>query len=285
MNGKGTMNVYVDGKSIFGEYLGLGNILYQVATAIYYSEKYNYRICLINNPGILYGTSNYFGRNKSIIINSKYIGYNITILHKLNWVESESSNCQIIEHNYSCDTVIPDMTKDIFIKGYCQNISLFKEYIHKIPDYLKLSDSSIINYINKKYPNLGNSICIGLRIGEDFQHMTKIKFDSYKKALHKFKEMDISIDTIYILSDIKDGWNLHFDTLSEFKAVDVDEADIIQFYVGLHCKHYILSESTFHAWIAYLGMLKSPDKKAICFNDTDITNKNLSMESWIRIDY
>ena len=64
----------------------------------------------------------------------------------------------------------------------------------------------------------------------------------------------------------------------------INESDIIQFYFGLQCKNYILCESTFHLWIAYLGTIDKQFKKVICFNNTHITNYNLALENWIKLD-
>ena len=48
-------------------------------------------------------------------------------------------------NDYTDNIIIP--SSDIRIKGYCQNIGLFKEYIHKIPEYLHLNDPIRNNYI------------------------------------------------------------------------------------------------------------------------------------------
>ena len=50
-------------------------------------------------------------------------------------------------------------------------------------------------------------------------------------------------------------------------------------------KHYVLSESTFHLWIAYLGTVDRTDKQVIVFNNTDITKRPLSFKHWRHIDY
>ena len=44
---------------------------------------------------------------------------------------------------------------------------------------------------------------------------------------------------------------------------------------------------TFHLWIAYLltNFGENTDKNVICYNDTDITNRNLNLDDWIKLDY
>ena len=186
-------------------------------------------------------------------------------------------------NNYSDNKIVPET--DLYIKGYCQNVNLFIEFIEKIPKYLNLNDSFFIDYINKKYGDISNSICIGIRIGNDFKNMTKLKSESYIKAINYFKDRNENIDNIFILSDVPNINKNGFDIDKHFNYTEVNEKDIIQFYFGLMCKNYILSESTFHLWIAYLGTLESKDKNVICFNNTDITNRNLNLKNWITIDF
>ena len=91
------------------------------------------------------------------------------------------------------------------------------------------------------------------------------------------------MEKIYIISDTPNISN-HFSLNEHYDYIEVNEKDIVQFYFGLACKNYILSESTFHLWIAYLASVKY-DKKVIVFNNTDITNRNLALDNWIKIDY
>ena len=90
--------------------------------------------------------------------------------------------------------------------------------------------------------------------------------------------------TYFIYSRGK-AWSNKFDLQDKYPATVIDENDVYQLYAGLMCKHYILSESTFHLWIAYLGTIKNDDKQVIVFNDTAILRKNLSLDKWIKIDY
>ena len=97
--------------------------------------------------------------------------------------------------------------------------------------------------------------------------------------------MRISIDNLFILSDIPGAWADEFGLQNIYPATFVDENDICQIYAGLMCKHYVLSESTFHLWIAYLGTVNSSEKEVIVFRDTGFANKNKSLDNWIRVDY
>ena len=68
--------VYVNGIG------GLGNCIFQIASAIYYAEKYEFKIILNNNSSELhFGTSNYTNRDKRKKINNIPISYKDTIFN------------------------------------------------------------------------------------------------------------------------------------------------------------------------------------------------------------
>jgi len=261
---------------------GLGNCLFQIATAIYYKEKYGGNIYLdSNNRSLFYGTSNVHGRRKNLVIKGKDVTYRESIFKHLSYREV-SGGCEIVENNHTANKIVP--RKDILIKGWCQNLGLFQDYLHKIPEYLDLTDAAITNYIRNKYSNIETGVMIGLRVGNDFRHMTGIDRGSYINALEALKSAGVDIGNLFIVSDVDDAWDRHFDLQNEYPATVVNEDDITQVYFGLMCQHYILSESTFHLWIAYLGTINREDKKVIVFNKTDVTKKSLSLKNWIKID-
>jgi len=261
-------NVYLSGID------GLGNCLFQLATAIYYREKYNYNIFLIKSTPLLYGTSIMFGRMKCHTDGGVVVTYDKSIFNKLTFIENIDAFCQIIDNNYTANHIIDG---NLFISGYNQNLNLFRDVFNAIPRYLNLEDPTIKSYIINKYGDISSSTVICLRIGDDFKHMNKITAASYLKALAL-----LNTNSVYVIGDMS---NHKIFSTTSFK--DVEESDIVQLYFGMMCKNYILSESTFHLWMAYLGTSFGTDltKKVICFNDTDITNRNLHLDSWIRIDY
>lgn len=272
--------IYVKGQG------GLGNSLFQIAVAIYYKEKYGGSILLINGDPLKFGTSKKFGRIKNVKSNNADVPYLNTIFNKFDVIDLPDTKYKIIKNDYTNNIYAPKLHENIFIKGYCQNADLFKDYLNKMPIYLNLSDDNVSNYIKTKYPKIENGIMVGLRVGKDFRKMKKITRNSYVKALNKLKSLNITLDNLFIISDVSNAWIDKFDLQHVYPATFIDENDIYQIYAGIMCRHYILSESTFHLWIAYLGTRKrSSHKNVITFNDTDITNRNLSLANWIKIDY
>jgi len=214
-------------------------------------------------------------------VKGRDITYKESIFKHFSYCEV-GNDCEIVENNYTANKIVP--RKNILIKGYSQNLELFQDYLHKIPEYLDLKDTTIMNHIKTKYNNIDNGIMIGLRVGNDFKRMTRINRGSYISALETLKSAGIDISNLFIVSDVDDAWDKHFDLQNEYPATVVNEDDITQVYFGLMCQHFILSESTFHLWIAYLGTINREDKKVIVFNNTDITRNPLSFKNWIKID-
>ena len=270
------MAIYVGGTG------GLGNCLFQIATAIYYKEKYGGNIYLdSNNRSLFYGTSNVHGRQKNLVVKGKDVTYRDSIFKHFSYREV-SNGCEIVENGHTANKIVP--RKNILIKGWCQNLDLFQDYLHKMPEYLDLTDATITNHIKTKYKNIDNGIMIGLRVGNDFRHMTGINRGSYINALEALKSAGVDIGNLFIVSDVDDAWDRHFDLQNEYPATVIIEDDITQVYFGLMCQHYILSESTFHLWIAYLGTIDREDKKVIVFKDSNITRDPLSLNNWMKVD-
>jgi hypothetical protein len=115
--------------------------------------------------------------------------------------------------------------------------------------------------------------------------MNKITVESYKKALYTLVSEDESNYNLIILSDKATDWDKKIDFTIHGRIIVVDEDDITQFYAGLLCNCFILSESTYHYWIALFKNIMDKNTKVIVFNNTDITNKSLSLPDWIKIDY
>tara|TARA_Y100000816_G_C26107668_1_gene589230 strand:- start:3589 stop:4395 length:807 start_codon:yes stop_codon:yes gene_type:complete len=255
---------------------GLGNILYQIANAIYYAEKYGYTIALQNKERMFYGTSITHGRNVCMKSeNGERIPYRDTIFKHFKWVDEDEKEADRISikprHN---DLKVDPKGKSLTIKGHCQHLNLFLEILPQIPKYLCLDESWINEYIQKKYGDVSEGIMVGLRVGRDFGSGSRHSADQYIRALQH-----VSTDKLFIISDKPNAWKNVFRLQSRYPAVDVVENDIIQFYLGIKCKHYIFSESTFHAWIAYIGTTLNPEKKTICFR-SDFTNRNLHLKQW-----
>jgi hypothetical protein len=265
---------------------GMGNFLFQIAAGIYYKEKYTDiydEIILIEGEesSFDWGTSNIYDRNSTRKSkNGELMSYKYTILNKFNFGKIDKSNILEIKNDYTCNHRIPS-GEHLYITGYNQNSHLFIEYLNKIPQYLNLEDEEIKSYLRDKYPALflpeRKNIMVGIRSGDDFAHMTKVGAEAYKLGLEFFEEDENT--NIVVITDRIDKIDNYL--TKNKNIIVIDEDDIVQLYAGLVCDYFILSESTYHYWIAALKSAISPEKtKVVCFADTDITNRNLALPEW-----
>lgn len=278
--------IYVDGIG------GLGNTLFQIVAAIHYAETYGYNIILNDDSHNLHlGTSISININRLLIENNKHISYKDTIFKnsKLIYKKLDKPIDTIIHNDYECNKIAPTINNKIMkISGYNQNYNLFLNIKDKLLSYFNLNDINIENKLLSKYNINKNdkNIMIGIRMFDDFKHMTKISKTSYKNALHKIISNDESNYNLIILSDVKNGWQEKLDmSFIKGRVIFIDDDDISQIYIGMICNHIILSESTYHYWIAMFKYCMDPNTKIIAFNDTDMTNRQLALPNWLHVDY
>lgn len=286
--------VYVNSDNHYG----LGNSMFQIAVASYYCEKYGYKLFLNENSEWLkYGTGNMFNKNQA------KLNYLDTIFKNLNRKNNTSDYNEVITNDcYSLnfsqivnDTNNNNKNHKILINGWSHNIDLFYEVKDKLFNYFYLEDIQINQYLDNKY-KLNNddiNLMIGIRIGYDggFRHGNKfINKYSYTKIIDNIidenKQNNKKIN-IFIIGD-----STEFDCLIDLKynPIFISENDIYQFYFGLKCNYFILSDSTFHYWITLLACIRNPNKKVYYLNNTDISNKKYISEKlidefkWIKVE-
>ena len=143
-----------------------------------------------------------------------------------------------------------------------------------------------MNYIKNKYniKSDAKNIMLGIRICDDFKVMNKINKFSYEKALKKIVSEDEEDYNLIVISDTKENYERMLNFKIKGRVIFIDEDDIMQINAGLLCQYFILSESTYHYWIALLKNSMDTNTKVLCFKDTDITNRKLTLDNWIKID-
>ena len=275
-NEKGN-TIYIEG----GPGKGLSNNMWAIATAIYYRENYGMNIMLRETDSILFGTSNKFGRKTYKIENGKILSYKDTFFKKLMFYTGDvKEQVDILHNDFTNNKPIP--RRSVMVRGFCANMNLFHSIHNKIPNYLHLHDESTIQYIRNKYENIENGIMIGIRRGPD-GGFKKITQESYKNALERLKSMDIDISNLFILTDVTDAWANIIGLESKYPAIEIREDDYTQFIAGMMCQHFIITESSYHWWIAYMGIIDHPIKKVLYFDESDLTRRDLTMKDWIKI--
>ena len=269
---------------------GLGNNLCQLATAIHYARKYDATIILNSgSDGILWGTSQHYRDRIEKNAAHQPVPYTKTIFSRLPHRPIGPITGPTTErflYGYDGPLRVPQPeTMTLQIEGLCQNKDLYEDVIPYIPFYLNLDDRTRQDLLWRKYGlcrDQTHNVMIGLRIGLDFAHMVKVNHASMKKAISAM--VGKQPYRLVVISDNDDigEWR---DLLRGYSFITVVEDDITQFYAGLCCSRLILGESTYHYWIALCRTALFPEQTQVCvFNNTDLTNRNLSLNSWTRLD-
>jgi hypothetical protein len=269
---------------------GLGNNLCQLATAIHYARNYNGMIVLNSgSDGILWGTSRLYRDRIEKNADHQPVPYTNTIFSRLPHRSLTPTTGPTIErffYEYDGPLRVPQPdTTTLQIEGLCQNKDLYEEVIPYLPFYLDLEDTTRQDLLWKKYGlhrDQTHNVMISLRIGLDFAHMVKVNHATMKKAI----QVAVGNEPyrLVVISDNDDigEWR---DVLKGYSFITVVEDDITQFYAGLCCSKLILGESTYHYWIALCRMALFPEQTQVyVFRNTDLTNRNLSLDAWTRLD-
>lgn len=153
-----------------------------------------------------------------------------------------------------------DIPSRAYIEGYWQNASYFKE----IKDELKKIFILRNELINKnsilldKIHQAKNPVCIAFRRGDYIGHPTLdiVTMDYYHKALELLDTI-IPERQLFIFSDDIDWCEINFNLSGEHiifaRSESIEDSMIQDFYAICQCHYFIIPNSTFHYWGAWLA--------------------------------
>lgn len=195
-----------------------------------------------------------------------------------------------VEKNHRFDASVFNIGKNAYLDGYWQSYKYFSEIEDIIRQDFTLKDDLADNIkILTKEIKENNSVCVHIRRGDYIgnSHHEVVGKNYYAKGVEMIKQKT-KLDKIYVFSDdIK--WckeNIKF----EFPTMFVDEEYAGKkgeghLYLMSNCHNFIIPNSTFSWWAAWLSAYK--EKIIICpkqwFGDESINTSDLIPESWIRI--
>lgn len=204
-------------------------------------------------------------------------------------------------YTYSAYTNYPaplSTAKDKFIFGFFQTESNFKDIASVIKQELRVKDApskknaEMIDSIKSV-----NSVCLHIRRGDylnsRWKNLQVCTFDYYNNAINEI--LDRVENPIFFVfsnthSDIE--WikgNYHFKDNKanrEIKLiyVDLNNPDYEELRLMYTCNHFIISNSTFSWWGAWLS---DNENKVVCaptrWNLADDNDSNIFLSSWIKI--
>ncbi len=194
------------------------------------------------------------------------------------------------EHHVEVNTSILSLGPNTYLDGYWQSHKYFIGYEDVIRKDFSIT-ASLSNEIQilKKEIQEQSSVCIHIRrgdyVGNAFHEV--VKNDYYHTALEILLKK-IKVEHLYVFSD-DIAWcrdNLTFDQPTTFVGDEyAGERAIGHFALMRACSHFIIPNSSFAWWAAWLG--ESSEKIVIApkqwFGDASIeTNDRVPLE-WIRI--
>jgi hypothetical protein len=254
---------------------GLGNQLFQIAATYNFALKHKYKLILqdVYNVGDRVTYYNNLLKNLSPFkgnINGKWY--------------TENDEFKFVD--------IPNLESDMIICGFFHSEKFFKENEKKVRKLFKLpNDLEIFVQNKKKEYKLDDEILIGIHIRRtDFlliQEYQPVQMKEYFENAKKYIEEKLGFKPTYIyITDDKKWTNENFELINKDKIIDFPN-DYEEFSFLRNCHHYIISNSTFSWWGAWLSDL-CKDKIVIYPKNwfgpkNNKTTENIFCDGWIGI--
>jgi hypothetical protein len=224
---------------------GLGNQLFIIATAYAYSIKYNKAFHISKTwPGISDSRPSYW----------------TTLLKNVPGVKDLTGCIDYKEKDFSYNP-IPKYKGNIRLKGYYQSPKYFNEYEDRIRQLFQLPEDIDIfasEYIKKFEGN--TKVAVHIRRG-DYLKLSKthyIQDINYYKIAKKVIEQKLGFRPSYLyFSDDKEWVRDNFTLEVEDIIIEDLSKDYQEFAVMQKCNHFIIANSSFSWWSAWLSSTNS----------------------------
>lgn len=276
---------------------GMGNQMFQFAFAKHLSLKYNQAVEFDLR----------FLKRRDLGENMVYRNYDLDIFQlSESFLEEAPVKFKSIEepHFHYSPSVLATADKalsagflkkpkNIFIQGYWQSPKYFQEHWKEIAPYFNFKDS-VLDNDSANYKKLvadiqtSNSVMINFRradfVENDFHGVKDM--DYVKEAISILQKTEQDLRFFIFSDDIE--WcknNVHLE--NSFIVDHSFKGPKFSHYLELMkiCKHFIIPNSTFAWWAAFLN--ENPNKKVIApiewFGDKTINTQDIIPEDWVRI--
>jgi hypothetical protein len=235
------------------------------------------------------------GRDKAVKdADGNPVPYAKTIFKKFRFVDEIPADAQVFSNSYGADYDEwrqPD-AQSLLVTGYNQHRDMLN-FAKNSAAWLSVDEKSFLTLLTTKYAggdvkNFRNCVIVCIRRGEDFKNMKQLTNKFYNACLQKHFAADA---TFLIVSDcstlletiapVTPEDECLLENTPHEKVVFVNEPDIVQFHLSRLCKNIVVSESTFHAFMAYFVGMTFSQPRIVFFKDTDVTRRNLNLANWI----
>lgn len=225
---------------------GLGNMLFQIATA----QAVSFR----DNKKLVCGTDD------MIVVHKPYSEYTDTIFRKILFSNRIDSFITITENHFNYSE-IERVDGNIKLQGYFQSEKYFIDYKKEILNLFEIDDVTK-KYLFEKYGEIPkkDTCSIHVRRGDYLQlqnHHPVLSIDYYREAI----ELIGKEKKFYIFSDDVQWCEENFNFL-ENKEIVTNNLDYQDLYFMSMCEHNIIANSSFSWWGAWMN--ENENKKVIC---------------------
>ncbi len=183
-----------------------------------------------------------------------------------------------------------ELGPDVYLDGYWQSPKYFAGYedVIKADFTIKALLSESVESLKKEISST-DSVCVHIRRGDYVgnKHHEVVGLPYYEQAL-ALLQSKVQVSAVYVFSDDIE-WckaNLRFGIETVFVGDEyVGDRSIGHFALMSSCKHFIIPNSSFSWWAAYLAV--SADKIVIApkmwFTDSSINTSDVTPDTWTRI--
>ena len=261
---------YVDGYVKHGHQRhGLGNVLFMINAALSCGAE----PILVNTTNVIFGTANAFGRRM------QPRPYTSTLLSRFTLAQSKPKRIGGALRG-GAGPLAPIPT--------CPNASSFTVRTFGQSPHFAASAWKLVERlvwpptaaeISAKYPGIERGTCVGVRAGRDFAHRP-ISASQYARALAYLRSVGESTAPLFVLADVpRAQWApLLVDASADAAhATQIAEDDVTQLAIGRRCRNFVVSQSSFHVWLAYVAIAP---QWVIAFNGSDPHHTGILSPPW-----
>lgn len=273
---------------------GLGNQLFQYATALQIAQNNSF-LLLLDTSSFTSKSIRYFCLNQLIpsvsIIPKEYIKTLIephnVILKKISEILKLERLPKIIESKKGFDSQIANINFPCYLKGSFISFKYFDSINNEFLDSLFFSDKLIKDAENSMVSFLGfNLVCVSVRRGDflDYESLNVCGKEFYIRSITEARNLLVNPVFLFFSDDI--NWVRENFVSEDFQFWDVKNYNLImKLYAMTMCNHFIISNSSYSWWGAWLS--KNPLKHVFCSsvveNDYSFPVSDYYPDSWIKI--
>ena len=195
---------------------------------------------------------------------------------------------KIIENQKGYNLEIANINSPCYLKGSFISFKYFESVNDELLELFVFGENVIKEAKNSIKEYFGtNLVCVSIRRGDFLQYesLNVCGKDFYIRSIEAARNLLDNPIFLFFSDDI--NWVRENFISHDYRFWDVQNYDLImKLYAMTNCNHYIISNSSYSWWGAWLN--KSEDKKVFCSNKVENDNsfpvEDYYPDSWIKID-